>query len=474
MKDTNSSNNKVHFLGINGSGIVGVACLAKLNEFNVSGCDINKVSNYSCQLDELNINVETGHSITHLKNIDKLVVSAAVYFNDMYKKIPEIVEAINNNIEVIKWQKFLNDYLVKNKELICISGTHGKTTTTTFISDLLVDLNSDPTVLIGGINKKWNRNYRNGNGKYFVCESDEYAQNFLSYHPKYLIINNIEMEHPEFFKNFDDYKNNFVSFIKNLKKDGILIYNRDCESANDVVIKSEHFLKENNIKVIAFTLNTNNKEKLDFVKYVKINLIEDNSFEINDNIFKLDLIFGEHNIRNCVASILLLNELGFEMADIKSKISNLCLPQRRMDKLFDNNKIAVYDDYAHHHTQIFYNLSTLRRNINKNDKIIAILEPHLISRFKDNSEEFIKYMELSDFPIITKFYKSREINLSDLNVGDYLINTNIKYIESFDDIIKQIAIILDTYYYNKMHIVVMGAGLSYKLSRKIVDMLKQN
>ena len=111
--------------------------------------------------------------------------------------------------------------------------------------------------------------------------------------------------------------------------------------------------------------------------------------------------------------------------------------------------------------------------MDKDDKIIAILEPHLISRFRDNSDEYIKYMEIADFPIITKFYKSREQNLKDLNMDAYVKNNKVEYIEEFDDVIKQVMTILDTVKYNKMHIVVMGAGLSYILARNIVNILNK-
>jgi UDP-N-acetylmuramate--alanine ligase len=160
------SKKRIHFLGINGSGIAGVACLAKESGYDVSGCDMNKVGNYTTQLNEVNIDVLEGHSVDHLENIDKLVVSAAIYFKDRYKNIPEVVEAMNRNIEIVKWQTFLNDDLAKDKELISICGTHGKTTTTTFLVDILEDLNTDPMAMVGGINKRTNRGYRSGKGKY--------------------------------------------------------------------------------------------------------------------------------------------------------------------------------------------------------------------------------------------------------------------------------------------------------------------
>ena len=465
------SKKRVHFLGINGSGIAGVACLAKQNEYIVSGCDLNKVGNYTTQLNEVNIDVLEGHSVEHLENIDKLVVSAAIYFKDRYKDIPEVIEAMNRNIEIVKWQTFLNDDLAKDKELISICGTHGKTTTTTFLTDLLEDLGTDPMAMVGGINKRTNRGYRSGKGKYFVCESDEYAGNFLSYYPKYTIINNIEMEHPEYFNDFDGYKNNFSNFIQNIQDNGIIIFNGDCDGCCDVINSNKDFLINKNVKIISYSLKNNKCG--DFIRNIQANILDNTSFEINGEIFKLDGVYGEHNFRNCIVNIILLQELDFNNKDIKKALLNIELPKRRMEKVFDKDNIVVYDDYAHHHTQILYNLDTLRNSMNKDDKIIAILEPHLISRFRDNSDEYIKYMEIADFPIITKFYKSREQNLKDLNMDAYVKNNKVEYIEEFDDVIKQVMAILDTVKYNKMHIVVMGAGLSYILAQNIVNILNK-
>ena len=452
---------KIHFLGINGSGIAGVACLAKQYGYEVNGCDLNAVGNYTEQLKELNINILEGQSKEHIKNINKLIVSAAILYKDKYKEIEEVKEAIKNGIEIIKWQKFLDEYLAKNKDLICVCGTHGKTTTTTFVADMLEDLKQDPTVIIGGLNSRWNRSYRYGDGKCFVCESDEYGNNFLDYHPKYILINNIEMEHPEFFDSLQSYKDNFANFVRNIKNNGILIYNGDDENINSIIDRD--FLNKKNVKIISYsTINKKTEYFLDI-----------NNFTLNGVEYKLNHIFGEHNIRNATMAIILMLELGFDLNDIINSVSKISLPKRRMEKLFDNKNIRLFDDYGHHHTQIYYNINTLKQNnLKQNRKIIAILEPHLISRFTQNYKEFIEYMELADYPIITAFYKSRENNLDVPNMNNYLNNTNIEYIESFDDVIKKVKGIIKKE--EKVDIVVMGSGNSYKLSSDIVNFLNKN
>lgn len=461
---------RCHFLGINGSGMVGVACLAKEKGYEVDGCDLNKSSDYSKQLLDLNIDVKIGQSESHLDNIDKLIVSPAVFFRDKYKNIKEIVEAKERGISVLRWQQFVDESLAKGKDLICICGTHGKTTTTTILSNILEYCGVDPSAIIGGVNEIWGRNYRNGNGKLFVCEADEYGENFTHYHPKYIIINNIEMEHPEFFLNLEDYKKNFCNFIKNIRENGIIVFNANDKNIIDVLNIVDNSLKEKNIKLISYTLyedyngiSENYKVKFD-----------SNNFTLDNDDFPLvkDLN-GEHNARNTVIATLLLKQLGFETNLIINALKVCKGAKRRMEKVLDNDKFTVYDDYAHHHTQVYNNLITLRNIISKKEKIIAILEPHLISRFTNNSESYIKALELADCPIITKFFKSREFDLEEPSMDKYLANSKIEYIVDFSDVVEKVLDVIrkNDNIYKKFHIVVMGAGLSYKLSNMIIKEL---
>lgn len=458
---------RCHFLGINGSGIVGVACLAKERGYIVDGCDLSLTSDYSKQLLDLNIDIKLGQSELHLENIDKLIVSPAVFFRDKYKNIKEITEAIEKNISVLRWQQFVDEYLAKDKELICVCGTHGKTTTTTILSNILEYCGADPNVIIGGINEVWGKNYRNGNGELFVCEADEYGENFTYYHPKYIIINNIEMEHPEFFLNLEDYKENYCNFIKNIKENGIIVFNADDQNIIDVLNRVYDILKERNIKLLSYTLyeeyeGISKNYKAEFSsKYFALD---------NENFMLISDLSGEHNTRNTIISILLLKELGFKTNVIKDALKVCKGAKRRMEKVLNNNKFIVYDDYAHHHTQVYNNLLTLKNNILIKEKIIAILEPHLISRFTNNSKAYIEALEIADYPIITKFFKSREFDLEEPIMEKYLSNSKIECIIDFDDVVKKVLTIVkkNKNSCEKFHIVVMGAGLSYKLTSMIV------
>ena len=183
-------------------------------------------------------------------------------------------------------------------------------------------------------------------------------------------------------------------------------------------------------------------------------------------------IFGTHNLKNVALSALTLDSLGVDNKYIQDILNSFTGSGRRLDLVFKNERILLYDDYAHHHTQIKYCLESLRQKYNNNEKIIAVLEPHLISRFTNNSREYIDYMSLADFPIIMKFFKSRESFKEIPEMSRYLQNTKITYIEDNDVILDQITNYI-TNTKEKIIIIVMGAGNSYKLTEKIKDSILQ-
>ena len=455
-------------MGINGSGISAVACIAKNKGFEVSGCDLNEVGDYTEQLVRNNIKISKGHDVSHLKDVDIVVLSPALLYKDKYKTIEETRVAMETR-KTIKWQKFLGEYIMNNQNVVAVSGTHGKTTTTTLMGLILEKDDFDPTVFVGGIVKEWNQSYRVGNSDYYVCEADEYDGNFLNYNPKYVILNNMEMEHPERFKNFEEYKENFKNFIKTIQKNGKIVFYYDDQNVLDLISSMVDFLKEKNIKIIAFTFNTKLKKSPDFINLVKVKK-EKNKIIINDNEIEFKIL-GDHNTKNVAIASILSMELGVKMASIKEVIKNFTGSKRRMDLVFSGENVQLYDDYAHHHTQIECTLNAIRGNMKEGDELIAVLEPHLISRIRDNVEEFKKALLIADYPIITKIYKSRESFMEDIDVKKLLNCDKISYIESHQDVIDTIEKLISNKNKNYV-IVVMGAGNSYKITRVLKEYLE--
>ena len=368
-----------------------------------------------------------------------------------------------NGFEVVKRAQLLG-IITHNSLGLCFSGTHGKTTTTSLIALMLEQGNFDPTVFVGGIVKEWGTTYRVGNSDYYVCEGDEYDGNFLNYYPKYVILNNLEMEHPERFANIDDYIDNFRNFLYTIQKDGTIVFNYDDENLKNLISSMMNFFEDNNIKVIGYTFNDNTQtnSKLNIIKVDK----DKNKVVINGEEFKHNLL-GEHNAKNITVATILALELGVNIEDIRKILKKFCGSKRRIDLVFSDNRIKLYDDYAHHHTQIKCTLEAIKENIDKDTKLIAVLEPHLISRIKNNVKEYNDALLIADYPIITKVFKSRESFMADLDVKSLLNNDNIEYIENFDDVIKHINSILLNNKNHKFAIVVMGAGNSYKIAEAL-------
>jgi len=205
----------IHFLGINGSGASAVAAIAKEDGFEVTGC-ADKYVNNEFTKDFAPSTLKEGHSSDHLEGIDILAITPAVLSWDPNNE--ELKTAKEKGIEVLTWQEFMGKYLEDGKFVIAVCGTHGKSTTTAMVGVLLEEAGLDPTVELGATVLKWGKNYRIGKGNYFVTEADEYNDNFLVSKPDISIVTNIEMDHPEFFKDIEHYKDSFYGFLLQTKQ----------------------------------------------------------------------------------------------------------------------------------------------------------------------------------------------------------------------------------------------------------------
>ena len=231
---------RIHIMGIGGSGVSGVAKLAEKLGHIVTGCDLESSTAYVQKGIFLRDIVQT-----HLKDVDLLVVSPAVLYQN--SENPELVEGQKRGI-VMTWQEFLGKDLLKDKKVICVAGTHGKSTTTAMVGKMLIDNGFDPIVVVGAYIPEWKGNSRFGKGEYAVVEADEFNNNFLNYNPDIAIINNIEFDHPDFFKNEEEVKESFKKFIANLVGQKILITEKDSlDKKFNLKIFGEHNQKNANM-----------------------------------------------------------------------------------------------------------------------------------------------------------------------------------------------------------------------------------
>ena len=455
-------------MGIGGSAMAGVAILAKAAGFKVSGCDLQQKTYYSPILKKAKIKFFLGHNIEHLKDVDMVAISAAVYPTESPHS--EVIEAKKRKI-LISWQEFQGRFLQKNKEVLAVAGTHGKSTTTAMLGLALESAGLDPTVEVGAIVPQWQSTARVGYSRFFVCEADEFNYNFLNYQPGVIIINNIEMDHPEFFKNEADFQQAFVKFIRKIKPPKILIVNEENEGVQKVLWQTKDWLSENKVKVVAFFLN----QKFDFPfnseyqgKVIKqtadgAEFIVSSSF--GRETFKIK-IPGLHQITNALGVISTIAEMKINPTKIKKALADFQNLGRRFDLIGEKHGIKVYDDYAVHPTAVAATLQAARQKYPQ-QKIWAVFEPHQYSRLKIFLNEFAQTLKKADQVIVTAIYPGRE-KIDPTIKSEGLVDkigAKALYIEKFEEVAQKI---------NQQAkpndiVIVFGAGKSYLLSKMILE-----
>lgn len=461
----------VHFMGIGGSGAAPIAIIAKKSGFIVTGCDYHETS-YSGPLIDNDIEVLHGHDVAHLIDVDILAVSPAIF--DINPDHPELLEGKRRGI-LMTWQEFMGKYLHKDKYLLAIAGTHGKSTSTVLAGLTLEAGGLDPMVQAGTIYEPWKGGYRIAHSDYFVSEADEFNCNFLNYSPSMIILNNVEMDHPEFFSNFDAFKLAFKKFIKQMTLPGILIVNEESQGIRDILMDLKEWLSEQPIKVIGHYIHKSYDLPID--DEYKIMITDLSSEGVTYNIqndryiegVKIGLL-GEHNVQNSVGVLCAALELGIDLEAIKGVFEDFKGVGRRTELAGEINHIRVYDDYGHHPTAISAVLNTFKQ-IYPEKRVIAVVEPHQISRLKLFPDEFIEALGQADYSIVTKSFLGREINkhMTPIDMDDFVkhVNGKAEYIEAFDQVTKRVGEVS----HPEDIVIVFGAGNSSQLTQMILGEL---
>lgn len=397
---------KIHFLGIGGSGASAAAAIAKAQGFEITGCDLQPTNEFTSGFDKSQL--LKGHGPSHLEDVDILATTPAIFSLDPNN--PELVFAREKNIPIMTWQKFFGEFLTKDKFIIAITGTHGKSTTTAMIAQVLEDANLDPTVLLGAIHPKWKANYRVGKSKYFVIEADEFNDNFLALKPDISVVTNIEMDHPEFFKDFGSYKESFKKFLSSTK--GAIVANLTDGGVADVL---KYAMKETSVTAIDYSKN-----------------------EIN-----LDLkIPGDFNILNANAAFQVGLLLNITPTKILESLNSYKGIGRRFEYIGEYKGALVYSDFGHHPTEIRETIKAAREKF-PTQKIIVIYQPHMFSRTKALFGDFVKVFQNipADKTFIMDIYPSREID-EGLVTSQQLVQAigkeNVTYIGSTDQVFEKL------------------------------------
>ena len=447
----------IHMLGIGGTSMSGIAVMLKTWGIYVTGSDASE-SELVNELRDNGIKVTIGHDIESLRTADLIVYTAAIPKTDV-----EYVEAINLRIPMMERSEFLGLITKAFPETICVSGTHGKTTTTSMISCCFMEAKKDPSIQVGAILKQLNGNYRIGSSDYFIVESCEYVESFLQFYPKTEIVLNIDDDHLDYFKNLDNIKLAFKKFVGLLPNDGLLVLNLDDNNSNNLYEFTD-------AKTITYAIND------DRANFVARNIEFDKngfaSFDVYRNrafykSFSLS-VPGKHNVYNALACIATCHAYGLNKEDIKNGLLSFTGAHRRFELVGEVNGASVFDDYGHHPTELkaVYE-AMMQKEFNRS---WVIFQPHTYSRTKDHLLEFAKVLSGFDNVIVTDIYAAREqntFNISSQDLVDEINKTSKKaiFIKDFDEIAKYVR---DRVMPNDI-VLTLGAGTVTNIGPKIIE-----
>ena len=399
MKINIASNEVIHFIGIGGIGMSGLAQIMNNTGFAIQGSDLNRNKNTE-RLIKSGIKVYFGHHQKNLKKATMVVISSAVKKNNK-----ELKSAKHKKLPVFKRGEMLANIVALKKNII-VAGSHGKTTTTSLVANILVEAGLDPTVINGGVINALKNTAQLGKGEWAVIESDESDGSFLKLPITYSIITNVDKEHLDFYGSFERLKKSFCNFIKKTPSFGKSIICIDNNNLKSLLSKC----KTSNFLTYGFDKNSNyqitNVKKR--VNYSIFDLrLKFSGYKIRkiENI-KVNLI-GDHNITNAAASIVVALNLGIQVSKIKKALKKFLGIQRRFTKVFSVGKREFYDDYAHHPTEIKAVINSARQ-VYKDRKIICIFQPHRYSRVKSLKKEFALSFESSDAVVLCPVYSAGE------------------------------------------------------------------
>lgn len=428
--------NKIHMIGIGGVSMSAIAIILKKEGYTVTGSD-RSGSDMIDILTENNIPVFIGSNAELVKGTDAVVYTSAINQHD-----PEFVRAKSLGIPTFERAKFLGMLLKDYEHPICVAGTHGKTTTTSMLSSIFIDADLNPNIQVGSKYKKiGNLNYKIGDSKYFILESCEYVDSFLNFPHKTATILNIEEDHLDYFSGIDEIKESFKKFILMLPKDGILVINKDDVNCNDIIKEISDELCKKQIRIYTFSLS--DPTATIYAKNVSCNIKGFYSFDITDlktsatHHFYLT-VPGIHNVYDALAAIATAYAHGVDFKVMKKSLSEFSGADRRFEfKKKIESGALVYDDYAHHPTEIKATLSAAKQK--EHNRIIAIFQPHTYTRTKELLGDFSNAFFDADIAIIVDIYAAREIDDGTISSKD-LVNelkknkVNAIYLPTFEDV----------------------------------------
>lgn len=447
---------RVHFIGIGGISMSGLAEILLAEGYIVSGSDM-KSSPIISRLKSKGAQIHINHDKDNLGNVDLVIYTDAISDDN-----PELIEALRRGIHTMDRGSFLGQLMTKYTNSIAVSGTHGKTTTTGMISIILDKSTIEPTILLGGELDQIGGNVKIGKDSYLLTEACEYKGNILKFHPTIGIILNVEEDHLDYFKDLSHIVKTFQEFAKSIPSLGTLVINGDDESTAEIV-------KDTKCENITFGIKNEDCE------YFATDIEFDNfglpnyTLEVDKKSYKVALsVLGIHNIYNSMAAIATTHKCGVPMETIINSIKLYTGSHRRFEHKGSYNGIKIIDDYAHHPTAVKATLDSIEKIAN--DKVWCVFQPHTYTRTRSLLNEFSRSFTKADTVIISDIYAAREKDTGEIHSKDLVEklkehNVNAIYMNDFNDIAEYL-------FNNTSHgdiILTMGAGDIYTVGEILLE-----
>ncbi len=448
---------KIHFVGIGGIGMSGIAEILISQGFNVSGSDMNQSENTD-YLVNLGAEVHIGHAESNIEGAEVVVYSSAVKPHDN----PETKLALENNIPVIRRAEMLAE-LSRLNYCIGIAGTHGKTTTTSMVSLILIEAGVDPTVLVGGrLQDFGGTNARLGKGQWIVVEADEYDRSFLQLTPTIAVINNIESDHLDIYSDINDIYDTFKDFANKVPFYGLVALCLD-----DLGCKEIYSSINKKIATYGFSRHS----------MIRGEVPEFNERQSSCKVYRGDDLLGtieigmpgSHNLTNALAAVTVALQMDIEFEVIQKALKQFNGVFRRFESKGTYRNCLVVDDYGHHPSEVKATLEAAQKGWGK--KVICIFQPHTYTRTQDMAEEFGMSFDNADKLIVTDVYPARELPIEGVT-GELISNAaknyghrNVEYVPDKDNL----KTVLDKLIDDEYVILTVGAGNIFKFAELLVN-----
>ncbi|MDI6800462.1 MAG: UDP-N-acetylmuramate--L-alanine ligase [Thermodesulfovibrionales bacterium] len=448
----------IHFIGIGGVGMSGIAEVLHNLGYEVTGSDV-KDSETTIRLKNLGIKVFTGHTAENINSAHVVVISSAVSQDN-----PEVIEAKKRNIPVIPRAEMLAE-LGRLKYSVLIAGAHGKTTTTSLIATILGEGGLDPTVVIGGKLKSMGSNAKLGQGDYMVAEADESDGSFLKLNPTIAVITNIDREHMDYFKDMDVLKQAFVSFADKLPFYGVAVVCKEDEHIRDII----PFIHR---KVLTYGLSGDADIYGRDIKHSDIKMSFEAVFH-EGSLGRFSIpIPGIHNVLNSLAAIAVAVELQIPVETISKALGSFGGIHRRFEFKGEVNGIKVFDDYGHHPSEVKAVLGAAKECL-KDHRLFVLFQPHRYTRTRDLIDEFAASFDNIDRLFLMDIYPAGEKPIEGINSGlllEMIKKSGLKDVSHIPDRSEMINKIKSEMKSGDV-LITLGAGDVYKMGEQILKSL---